>query len=89
MTKWEALPRGAFNMLTVSDEHGAPVAHVSDRFGQHCNWRLIAAAPELLALAKAVADGKAGLEEERRAEDLIARITNAHDGNPDAVVKGY
>ena len=46
---WERLPRSPANgMLTVTDRSTVPVAYVVDLDKEHANWRLIAAAPELL-----------------------------------------
>lgn len=73
--KWEPLPRGAFDMLTVADEAGTPIAHVAERSEEHFNWRLIAAAPELYALLRRL-NAEVPLEREAQSEvaDLLRRI---------------
>lgn len=50
--KWLPFPRSAFNMLTVTDENGMPVAHVTESSDEKENWFLLAAAPELLRMVK-------------------------------------
>ena len=57
---WQGLPRGAFGMLTVCDANGRPVAYVTESSCEHIDWRLIAAAPELLAALRRVMDENDG-----------------------------
>ena len=70
--KWEPLPRGAFNMLTVSDANGTPIAHVTEHAEEHRNWRLIAAAPELLAMVKRLSYPPENFKDPEAVDELIA-----------------
>ena len=65
-------------MLTVADDTGTPVAHVTERDDEHLHWRLIAAAPEMLAMVKALryrlhAFGVAA-DDQDAADALIAKV---------------
>lgn len=53
---WEPMPRLLFDMLTIVDSEGHHVAHVTRGRSDHANWRLIAAAPEMLEALKDVSE---------------------------------
>ena len=63
---YEALPRGAFNMLTVGDRHGMPIAHIPEGMFEHGDHRMLTASWKMAESLKFLLNCYVGLFREER-----------------------
>ena len=79
---WERLPRGAFNMLTVSDKYGSPVAHVVEKSREKANARAIGAVWDMVEVLLLVERAMPRLTEMENYVLVTGRWPSYGEGEP-------